>query len=103
MKNLNLKTIAGVGVGVAVAHYGLKSSNVLVLLACGVGGGILAHTLLNNNTKSGKTAMSNGVAGGEATSSMDGDDIRFNPRLGYMMPTGKVKETDGADYMDVSF
>ncbi len=41
-KLLNFKTVVGAGVGVAVGYFAFKSKKPLVLMAFGVGGGILS-------------------------------------------------------------
>lgn len=118
MGNVDLKTIAGVGVGVAIGHFAFKSKNALVLMAFGVGGGILSYHLLKGRGQkiSEIDKQANNYAEQvkqdiEATlqkdtsesSSITGEEMAFNPKVGYITPRGTVKEENPAQYMDIGF
>ncbi len=109
---MNLKNIAGVGTGVILGHFVFKSKNPLVLMAFGLGGGIIAHTLIKNrqqkidNTqKEVKDYMEQVETDVEATikTSKPKSGEAFNPEVGYITPYGKVEEDNPREYMDVSF
>lgn len=118
MKGVNLKTVVGVGAGVALGHFVFKSKNPLALMAFGVCGGIIAHYAFKTreekkaevNKKSEQyikeveediNATLNSADLDEGKSSEEG--MAFNPRVGYITPKGTVDETDAQDYMDISF
>lgn len=113
MKDLiNIKNIAGVGVGVALGHFVFKSKNPLVLMAFGIGGGILAHNLLKNRQQKiektnaeVKDYMEQVSADVEATitPTKPKSGEAFNPEVGYITPYGVVDEDNPAEYMDISF
>jgi len=52
---INVKTISGVVVGVAVGHFVIKSRSVLFLTAMGFAGGLIAHHFLKPKASSSKT------------------------------------------------
>jgi hypothetical protein len=113
MKDLiNIKNIAGVGAGVVIGSFVFKSKNPLVLMAFGIGGGIVAHTLLKNRQqKVDKTnsevqnymeqVSSDVEATITPTKPKSGE--AFNPEVGYIMPFGEVQEDNPREYMDISF
>ena len=113
---LSIKNIAGVGAGVVVGHFVFKSKNPLVLMAFGLGGGIIAHTVLKNrqqkidaNDSNVKDYMEQVSTDVEATISPSIEDaeqksgMKFNPEVGYITPYGEVEEDNPYEYMDVSF
>lgn len=115
MKNtLEIKTVAGVGVGVLVGYAFFKQTNPLVLMAFGVGGGILGHHIktkkeqiqeaeqkekerLNELEKEIQNSLFEGY------NDSDKERISFNKKVGYMTPKGEVQESNPSDYMDVKF
>lgn len=117
MENLiNVKNIAGVGVGLALGHFVFKSKSPLVLVAFGLGGGILAHHLLksksqttaqvNQDTNNYLQQVSEDVNAtlnnvSDEASSVEG--IKFNPKYGYMMPYGTIEEDNPSEFMDIRF
>jgi hypothetical protein len=111
-KMINIKTVAGVGAGVALGFFALKSKNFLVLMALGVAGGVLANVVIKptvaqptTNTKSDLAVESVEDSGSEedsdSKSSVEG--FAWNERLGRMMPYGTVNEQSPSDFMDVGF
>jgi hypothetical protein len=113
MKELiNIKNIAGVGAGVVLGRFVFKSKNPLVLMAFGLGGGIVAHTMLKNrnqkieqNNANVKEYMEQVQADVEATvvPSKPKSGEAFNPEVGYITPFGEVEEDNPREFMDVSF
>ena len=113
MKELiNLKNIAGVGTGVLLGHFVFKSKNPLVLMAFGLGGGIVAHTMLksrqqkiDSNSQNVKDYMEQVETDVEATivPTKPKSGEAFNPEVGYITPFGQVEEDNPREYMDVSF
>jgi F0F1-type ATP synthase assembly protein I len=112
-KYINIKTIAGVGVGVAIGHFALKSKNPLILIALGIGGGILANMYKTKAEKEEAeleakaqrllAEVSNDLDVNDEELQSDVEGIRFNPTVGYFTPYGSVDETNPSDYMDVRF
>lgn len=109
---MNVKNIAGVGAGVLLGHFVFKSKSPLVLMAFGLGGGIVAHTLLKNrqqkidaNSKNVKDYMEQVETDVEATikPTKPKSGEAFNPEVGYITPFGQVEEDKPKEYMDVSF
>lgn len=112
---LNIKNIAGVGAGVVLGHFVFKSKNPLVLMAFGLGGGIIAHTIFKNrqqkinaNESNVKDYMEQVSTDVEATFNPVNDaekksGAKFNPEVGYITPYGEVQEDNPYEYMDVSF
>ena len=109
---LNIKNIAGVGAGVVLGHFVFKSKSPLVLMAFGLGGGIIAHTIFKNrqqkidqtNTEV-KDYMEQVKTDVEATltTSRPKSGEAFNPEVGYITPYGQVEEDSPMEYMDISF
>ena len=114
-KFLNFKTVVGAGVGVAVGYFAFKSKKPLVLMAFGVSGGILSSHLLKSRQEKIEIAeqesemyLQNIQEDVDATISSDnseggGEKMRFNPEVGYITPTGTVKEDNAGEYMDIKF
>lgn len=119
MKN-QLKTVAGVGVGVALGHFAFKSKNPLVLMVFGVAGGILANQLLKsrgqkideaeNVTKKYLKQVNEDIEAtlvtdepAKNTTGEEGEKMAFNPNVGYITPQGTVEEHNPEEYMDISF
>lgn len=114
-KLLNFKTVVGAGVGVAVGYFAFKSKKPLVLMAFGVGGGILSSHLLKSKEEKVVIAeeesemyLQNIQEDVDATLNSDnaqggGEQMRFNPEVGYITPTGTVKEDNAGEYMDIKF
>jgi hypothetical protein len=112
---LNIKNVAGVGAGVVLGHFVFKSKNPLVLMAFGLGGGIVAHTMFKNrqqkidaNESNVKDYMEQVSTDVEATFNPINDaekksGEKFNPEVGYITPYGEVEEDNPYEYMDVSF
>lgn len=113
MKNISLKTIAGVGAGVAIGHFAFKAKNPLVLMAFGVGGGILSyHLLKEKGAKISEAEVTDYIVETnkdiEATLVVDEpklqpETIKFNPTVGYPTPQGEVHENSGSEFMDIGF
>ncbi len=108
-KYMNIKTIAGVGIGVAIGHFAVKSSNPLVLIAFGIGGGILANMIKTESEKRAEEEkkmlenVSREIENSLGEDSSDMEGVSFNPTVGYFTPYGTVEETSPSNYMDVSF
>ena len=112
---LNIKNIAGVGAGVVLGHFVFKSKNPLVLMAFGIGGGIVAHTIFKNRQQKidktnadVKDYMEQVSTDVEATlnplnNAQQKSGMKFNPEVGYITPYGVVEEDNPYEYMDVSF
>lgn len=110
---LNVKNIAGVGAGVLIGHYAFKSKNPLVLMAFGLGGGIIAHNILKSrqqkidkNSAEVKDYMEQVSADVDATLVTDEkpkSGEAFNPEVGYITPYGQVQEENPKEFMDISF
>lgn len=117
MKELiNIKNVAGVGVGVALGHFVFKSKNPLVLMAFGLGGGIIAHTMIKTNSEKKanvKKATDNYLESVsrdvEATLNTGMDNpsdkggLAFNKEVGYITPYGEVDEENPTEFMDIGF
>lgn len=118
MKKIDLKTIAGVGAGVAIGHFAFKSKSPLVLMAFGLGGGILSYHLLKRKTdkvaeiqKAETDYIEQVKQDIEATlesrnneeSSIIGEKIKFNPTVEYSTPEGTVNENSPTEFMDIGF
>lgn len=106
---INVKTLVGVGVGVAIGHFALKTSSPLVLLAFGIGGGVLANMLKTEQEKSemNQHKMLEDISkeiddyiDDEESSNAEG--IAFNPTVGYQTPYGVVEESTTPRYMDLN-
>jgi len=106
-KYLNLKIIAGVGVGVAVGHFVVKTKNPLILIAFGIGGGVLANMIKTDTEKKQEDEEKVRELLQEISQDEDGvsdfSGAEFNPTVGYFTPKGTVEETNPSDYLDVSF
>ena len=111
---LNIKTVAGAGLGVALGYFAFKSKKPLVLMAFGIGGGILSHHLLKSREEKIVDAESNAKLylqniNEDITATItsdnsegDGEKMRFNPEVGYITPYGTVKEDNAGEYMDIT-
>jgi len=108
-KYMNIKTIAGVGIGVAIGHLAVKSSNPLVLIAFGIGGGILANMIKTQAEKEEEKEskllekVSQEIEEAMSDESSDMSGVSFNPTVGYFTRMGTVEETSPSNYMDVTF
>lgn len=120
MDKINTRTLVGVGAGVLIGSLILKSRSPLVLMAMGLGGGILSRHAFKTKEEKLKEAneevikqlqgvkqdieSSLDTGDAEQKESFSGNEnIRFNPTVGYPTPKGDVVETSGSNYMDVSF
>jgi hypothetical protein len=115
MKDYKPQLIGG-GAGVLVGLLALKSKNIFVLAALGVGGAIIAsqvNVYLKNREEEKKwkdakdyldkikVDIEATFTPKENTSSMEG--MRFNKEVGYITPYGVVQEQNQSQYEDISF
>lgn len=124
IKKIDIKTVAGVGVGVLLGHFVFKVKNPFLLIGLGVGGGLLGHSLLKDKNQRVEQAEEKAMeyvekitediehtiepkveprpsGTSENTSSAEG--MSFNKSLGYIMPTGTVDESYPEQFMDIDF
>jgi len=111
---IDAKTLIGAGGGVAVGFLLLKSKNPLVLMALGIGGGIIASQI---KTKADKRREAENMSEDylekikmdidetlnqdDESSSVEG--VAFNPTVGYMTPYGTLEEDNPMEFMDIGF
>jgi hypothetical protein len=115
-KVMNIKTIAGIGAGVAIGFFLVKTKKPLALMAFGVGGGLLANQLLK--TRGEKVAKIqeqsdnymqqvkedvNATLVVKDEPDYGGQKMAFNPTVGYITPVGEVEDEQPTDYMDIGF
>jgi hypothetical protein len=111
---IDTKMLIGAGGGVAIGFLLLKSKNPLVLMALGIGGGIIASQFKTKEEKIKaiedssvdylekiKEDIDESLDLGDETSSAEG--ISFNPRVGYMTPHGQIHEENPVEFMDIGF
>lgn len=127
--NIDIKTIVGVGAGVSLGFFVLKSKNPLLLIILGVAGGAVAKYAINTKGEKIKDAEERvseqtklAVADIQETITSDNPDnskevkdfiesdksssaegMAFNKNVGYITPYGTVEEQDPKQYMDISF
>jgi hypothetical protein len=108
---LDVKTIGGVGGGVALGYFVFKTKNPLILIALGVGGGLIASQVFKTKADKSQDAdkaleaqiiedINNNLDTGEDSSSVEG--MSFNPNVGYITPHGTVVEQNPQEFMDLS-
>lgn len=124
MESMNLKTVGGVAVGVGVSSLLLKSRSPLVLMAFGIGGGIISNYLFKNRgekiSEAEKKAQkmmqgvredientfegdSDGTSNEDQSEASGRKNIHFDERIGYMRPMGDISDGSPADFVDVEF
>ena len=119
MKKITISpySIIGATVGVAVGHYVFRSSSLLPLMVLGVVGGIVANRVDKNiQDKILKKASdlqakveknTNSLLDGQKKSfdgdysSITGEKVAFDPRVGYLFPTGVIKDDNPKQYFDI--
>lgn len=122
MKNISISpyTILGATAGVAIGHYVLRANSFLSLMILGVVGGVLANRMdktiqdrilmkakslqdnvvaqtdgiLNGDNKSAKSSF-------EGESSITGEKVFFDPRVGYLFPHGTITPDNVQEYYDI--
>lgn len=119
MKKITISpySIIGATVGVAVGHYVFRSSSLLPLMVLGVVGGIVANRVDKNiqdkilkkasdlqakvekNTNSLLDSQKKSFDGDY--SSITGEKVAFDPRVGYLFPTGVIKDDNPKQYFDI--
>jgi hypothetical protein len=124
--NIDIKTIAGVGAGVALGFFVLKSKSPFLLIALGVAGGAIAKYAIKTKGEKIKDAekkvaeqakmavidieesivtdlAKDGEAEHEDAEKSSAEGMKFNKNVGYITPDGTVDEHDASQYMDISF
>jgi uncharacterized protein YcfJ len=119
MKNISISpySVIGATVGVAVGHYVFKSSSLLPLMVLSVVGGFLANKIDKNiqdkiikkandlQTKI-ESNTTNLIDNSKKSfdgdySSITGEKVAFDPRVGYLFPTGVIKDDNPKQYFDI--
>jgi uncharacterized protein YcfJ len=119
MKNISISpySIIGATVGVAVGHYVFRSTSLLPLMVLGVVGGIMANKidkniqnkiikkandLENKIEKDTKDFIDNSKTSFDGDySEITGEKVAFDPRVGYLFPTGVIKDDNPKQYFDI--
>ncbi len=119
MKNISISpySLIGATVGVGVGHYVFRTTNFLYLVVLGVVGGVLANkmdkTIQNKILKKAEdlqtkiTTNTNDLLDKNKSpyngdySEITGEKMRFDPRVGYLFPTGVIKSDTVNDYYDI--
>jgi hypothetical protein len=120
MKKISISpySVIGATIGVAVGHYIFRSSSLLPLMVLGVVGGVLANKIdkniqdkiikkasdlqtkiesdTNNLIDNSKKSFD-----GEYSSSITGEKVAFDPRVGYLFPTGVITDDNPKQYYDI--
>jgi len=121
MKNISISpyTILGATGGVAIGHYIFKANSLLTLMILGVVGGVLANKMdktiqdrILNKAKDLQTkvvSQTDGILSGdskakssfEGDSNITGEEVYFDPRVGYLFPHGTIKSDNVQEYYDI--
>lgn len=119
MKNISISpySLIGATVGVGVGHYVFRTTNFFYLVVLGVVGGVLANKMDKTiqdkilkkaeNLQAKITTNTNDLLD-KSKSSYDGDyseitgeKMKFDPRVGYLFPTGVITSDNVNDYYDI--
>jgi uncharacterized protein YcfJ len=119
MKNISISpySLIGATIGVGVGHYVFRTTNFFYLIVLGVVGGVIANkvdkTIQNKVLKKAEdlqtkiTKDTNDLLGKDKLSydgdysEITGEKMSFDPRVGYLFPTGVIKSDNVNDYYDI--
>jgi len=119
MKNISISpySIIGATVGVAIGHYVFRSNSLFPLMILGVVGGVIANKIdkniqdkiikkasdLQTKIESNTTNLFDGNKSSYDGdySAITGEKVAFDPRVGYLFPTGVIKDDNPKQYFDI--